>query len=150
MPEAGSAVAAVADDSEVSLAVLLAFFPPDSDSSLMPLMIDSPRPRVDVLVPVASTRFEPVSRSVSPLMTVVKPGLIVWPPRTRREPVVMWAVYVLSPRVMSCSGFSGRSTGVGRLESLPDALMSPASPRGTVLVCLAIGNNLQACARRQC
>jgi hypothetical protein len=77
-PEDGSAVAAAAvDESELWLAVLLVFFPPDSDSPPRPLMMDPPRPRVDVLVPVASKRFEPVSRRVSPLMTVVKPGLIV-------------------------------------------------------------------------
>ena len=77
-PEDGSAVAAaVVDESELWLAVLLVFFPPDSDAPPRPLMTDSPRLRVEVLVPVASKRFEPVSRMVSPLMTVVKPGLIV-------------------------------------------------------------------------
>ena len=134
-PDAGSPVAAAApDDSEVSLAVLLFTSSPDSDSPSMPLVVDSPKPRVDVLVPVASTRFEPVSRRVSPLMTVVKPGLIVWLPRTRREPAVTCAVYDLSPTVMSCSGLEGRGMGVGRLESLPDVLMSPAPLRGIVLV----------------
>jgi hypothetical protein len=75
-PEDGEAVAAAAaDESELWLAVLLVS--PDSDSPPMPLMMGFPRPRVDVLVPVASKRFEPVSRRVSPLTTVVNPGLIV-------------------------------------------------------------------------
>ena len=77
-PEDGSALAAVAvDEPELWLPVVPVFFTPDSDSPPRPLMMDPPKPRVDVLVPVASKRFEPVSRSVSPLMTVVEPGLIV-------------------------------------------------------------------------
>jgi len=81
-PEDGASVAAVAavaaEESEIWLAVLLpVFFPPDSDSPPRLLTMDPPRLRVEVLVPVASKRSEPVSRRVSPLMTVVKPGLIV-------------------------------------------------------------------------
>ena len=33
---------------------------------------------------------------------------------------------------MSCSGLPGRSTGVGRVDSLPDVFASTASPRGIV------------------